>query len=358
MEEQQQHNTPHRPPVDRRSVAQLLMIGVIVSLGGIAAGLAINWFPTQASSQAHEIDTLYNVLIVATVPIFVLVETVVLFAVVRFRMRPGEELLDGPPIHGSTRLEIVWTAGPSALIAALVVYGFIVLGKIEKKPAHEMQVNVNGQQFAWSFQYPASGPGATKVVSDELYLPIGESVKFNIRSSDVLHAFWVPAFRIQEDAVPGVTTTYRITPTRLGSYDIICNELCGLGHSLMRSTVHVVTPAAFREWMAQRGASATVPAGASLDQVAATGKKVFTGSGGCGACHTLADAGTQGGIGPNLNKFLKRKSTAFIRTSVVDPSAYIEKGFGANIMPGNYSQTLTKDEVAAVVQYLAKVTNR
>lgn len=356
--EEPEHNTPHRPPVDRRSLLQLLAIGVVVSLGGIAAGLAINWFPTQASSQAHKIDTLYNVLIVATVPVFVLVETVVLFSVVRFRMRPGEERLDGPPIHGNTRLEIVWTAGPAALIAALVVYGFIVLGDIEHKPAHEMQVNVNGQQFAWSFQYPSSTAGATQVVSDELYLPKGESVKFNIRSSDVIHAFWVPAFRIQEDAVPGVTTTYRITPTRLGSYDIICNELCGLGHSVMRSTVHVVTPAAFHAWMAQRGAASTVPAGASTDLVAATGKKVFTGSGGCGACHTLADAGTQGAIGPNLDKFLKGKSAAFIRTSIVNPNAYIEKGFGANIMPGNFSQTLTKDEVNSVVSYLSKVTNK
>jgi len=338
---------------------QLLAIGTVVSLGGIALGLAINWFPTQASSQAHRIDTLYNVLIVATVPVFVLVETVVIFSVVRFRMRPGEERLDGPPIHGNTRLEIIWTAGPAAIIAGLVVYAFVVLGQIEKKPAREIQVNVNGQQFAWSFQYPAGSPGATQVVSDELYLPMGESVKFNIRSSDVIHAFWVPAFRIQEDAVPGVTTTYRITPTRLGSYDIVCNELCGLGHSVMRSTVHVVTPAAFRTWMAQRGASSSPPpAGASSDQVAAVGKKVFTGSGGCGACHTLGDAGTTAGIGPNLDKYLKGKSSTFIQTSIVNPNAYIEKGFGANIMPGNFSQTLTKAEVSSVVQYLAKVTNK
>ncbi len=356
--EEKEHNAPHRPPVDRRSLVQLLLIGLVVSLGGIAAGLAIDWFPAQASSQAHKIDTLYNVLIVVTVPVFVLVETVVIFSVVRFRMRPGEERLDGPPTHGNTRLEIIWTAGPSAIIAALVVYAFVVLGDIEHKPAREMQVDVNGQQFAWSFQYPSASPGATRVVSDELYLPQGESVKFNIHSSDVIHAFWVPAFRIQEDAVPGVTTSYRITPTRLGSYDIICNELCGLGHSVMRSTVHVVTPAAFRAWMAQRGASSTLPAGASADQVSAAGKKVFTGSAGCGACHTLADAGTTGTIGPSLDKFLKRKSAAFIRTSIVDPNAYIEKGFGANIMPGNFSKSLSKDEVNSLVRYLAKVTNK
>ncbi len=351
-----EHDAPHRPPASRSSLLPVFLIATLATAGGIVLGLVIPWFPPQADSQANPIDTLYYVLIAVTVPVFVLVETVVLYAVYKFRMRPGEELLDGPPIHGNTRLEIIWTSVPSAIIAALVVYAAVVLRHIEHKPAHEIQVQVYGQQFAWSFGYPASGPGAKPVVSTDLYMVKGTPVRFRIHSSDVLHGLWIPAFRLQEDAVPGTTQSFRVTPTRLGTYDIVCTELCGLGHSVMRSTVHVVTPAAYTAFLATRGAASTLPAAAGATQVAAMGKQVFTSTGGCGACHTLAAAGTTGTIGPDLAKYLKGKSEAFIRTSIVNPNAYVEKGFGANIMPANFGTSLSKDELDAVVKYVANVT--
>ena len=114
-------------------------------------------------------------------------------------------------------------------------YSFVVLHDNEKKPAREINVGVTGQQFAWTFQYPPSVTGGEPVESDQLYLPENESVNFNLHSKDVIHAFWIPAFRLQEDVVPGITTHWRVTPDRLGSYPIVCNLLCGLGHSLMRS---------------------------------------------------------------------------------------------------------------------------
>jgi cytochrome c oxidase subunit 2 len=355
--EEHSTGTAHRPPVGRRPVYQLVTIGAVSTAIGIAVGLSIDWFPTQASTQAHKIDTLYHVLIIVTVPIFVLVETIVLFSVWKFRMRPGEERLDGPPIHGNTRLEVIWTALPAMLITGLVVYAFIVLTDIESKPAHEMEINVTGQQFAWSFQYPA-GPGGHKVVADELYLPVDQPVRFRIHSVDVLHAFWIPAFRIQEDAVPGVTTNLRATPDRLGTYEIVCNELCGLGHALMRSRVHVVTATAFNSWLAARGGAATVAASGSPTQVAAVGKQVFLGSSSCGACHKLADARTSGAVGPNLDTALKGKSRLFIKQAIVDPYAHLPKGYGADIMPPNYGSTLSQGELDALTSYLAKVTSK
>jgi cytochrome c oxidase subunit II len=355
--EEHSTGTAHRPPVGRRPVYQLVTIGAVSTAIGIAVGLSIDWFPTQASTQAHKVDTLYHVLIIVTVPIFVLVETIVLFSVWKFRMRPGEERLDGPPIHGNTRLEVIWTSLPAALIAGLCVYAFIVLHDVEAKPAHEMEVNVYGQQFAWSFQYPA-GPGGHKVVADELYLPVDQPVRFRIHSVDVIHAFWIPAFRIQEDAVPGVTTNLRATPNRLGTYEIICNELCGLGHALMRSRAHVVTASAFNSWLAARGGAATVAATGSPTQVAAAGKQVFLGSSSCGACHKLADAQTAGAVGPNLDTALKGKSRLFIKQAIVNPYAHLPKGYGANIMPPNYGSTLSQGELNALTSYLAKVTSK
>ena len=243
----------------RHQLAQMLIIGVIASAIGIAVGLSINWFPKVASTQAEKIDNLFDVLIVASVPVFVLVEVVVLYSVWKFRMRPGEEEKDGPPIHGSTALEIIWTAIPALMIFGLVTYAYIVLLDIEKKPKREMTVEVTGQQFAWSYRYVE--PGKPTVNTDVLYIPRGESVRFNVKATDVIHDFWVPAFRMKSDAVPGITTHYRITPVRNGSYAVVCAELCGLGHSTMRSTVHVVDPNTFRGWLAQR--QAAKPAGAA-----------------------------------------------------------------------------------------------
>jgi len=344
---------------DRR-VTWLIVIGVIASAVGIAIGLAINWFPTPASTQAGKIDTLYDVLIVASVPMFVIVATVVIGSVVLFRMRPGQENQDGPPIHGNTRLEVFWTVLPVMLIAGLCTYAYIVLRETEKKPAaasaatRELKIGVLGQQFAWTFTYPPDVTGGKPLSTPELYLPVNRSVQFQVRAADVLHDFWVPAFREKIDAVPGITTRYRVTPTRLGTYQVVCAELCGLGHATMRSAVHVLSATAWQAWL-KKATKPAVAANAGPAQQAAAGKQLFA-SNGCGGCHTLADAGATGTVGPNLNKFLKGKAPAFIRTSIVDPNAYIEKGFAGGIMPQNFGKILTPAEINALVAYLKEVT--
>src|SRR3954463_2077120 len=229
---------------------------LIVSAVGIAFGLSIHWFPTDASTQAHKIDTLYDVLIIASVPIFVLVTGVVLYSVVFFRMRPGQENEDGPPIHGNTRLEVVWTAIPAMLLVGLCVYAYVVLREIEKKPTaanaatREMNVRVDGEQFAWTFTYPKAVTGSKQLATNELWLPVNRSVEFHIHAKDVLHDFWVPAFRMKMDAVPGIETHYRVTPKKTGVYPVVCAELCGLGHATMRASVRVVSPDAFKKFIA------------------------------------------------------------------------------------------------------------
>ncbi len=246
---------------NRRAILTAAIVGLIAVAIGIALSYQIHWFPVQASTQAKETDTLYHVLVIASVPIFVLVVTVILFSVWQFHMRPGEELKDGPPIHGNTRLEVFWTAIPAALLLGLVSYSFVVLHNNEKQPAGvpEVQIGVTGQQFFWDYEYSSSVTGGKPLKSYQLYLPEGYTVYFNLHSKDVIHAFWIPAFRLQEDVVPGITTHYRVTPDRLGTYPVVCNLLCGSGHSLMRSAVHVVPPARFRAWLAaQERAGSTV----------------------------------------------------------------------------------------------------
>ena len=125
----------------------------------------------QASKQARNTDRLYHVLVIATIPIFVLVVGVILYCVWQFRMRPGEELKDGPPIHGNTRLEVFWTVMPDGPAMAMVGYSFVVLHDNEKKPAHEIQIGVTGQQFAWSYEYPPSVTGGPPINSTSCTCP-------------------------------------------------------------------------------------------------------------------------------------------------------------------------------------------
>ncbi len=236
-----------RSRMARRPLLTAVLLGLIATAVGIFICLQIDWFPTQASTKAHEIDTLYDVLLIVSVPIFVLVMGVILYSVAMFRAKPGD-LSDGAPIHGNTRLEVIWVTIPFLIVSGLSVYGWIVLNSIEAKasPADALVINVKGQQFAWNFTYPGEG----KVKTNSLVLPENRPVEFRINTDDVLHDFWVPAFRVKSDAVPGLTTHIRATPNRIGTYPVVCAELCGLGHSTMRSRVQVVAPAKFDAWIA------------------------------------------------------------------------------------------------------------
>lgn len=243
----------------RHPLWQMLAIGVVASAIGIVLALLIHWFPADGSTQAHDVRTLYDVLLIASVPIFVLVATVIGYSVWNFRMKPGEEEKDGPPIHGHTRLEAVWTAIPAFLIVGLCAYSYSVLRSNESNHPRAMVVNVTARQFAFEFSY-RNAQGKV-VVSPQLYLPDHQPVVFHLRSLDVVHSFFVPEFSEKLDAVPGIVTTLRVTPTRDGRYPVECTELCGAGHSLMRAPAVVESPAAFRTWLSQQPANGAPPVG-------------------------------------------------------------------------------------------------
>jgi cytochrome c oxidase subunit 2 len=220
----------------------MLGIGVVASVIGVAICLLIDWFPVDASGAADQVDTVYDVLLICSVPVFVLVMTIAIYSVVRFRAKPGD-MRDGPPIHGNTRLEVIWVAVPFIMVTALAIYAWIVLDDIEAKQPDEMVVRVTGQQFTWTFGYP------DKVNSPTLVLPEGRPIDFRIESNDVVHSFWVPEFRLKSDAVPGLTTKIRLTPDRVGRYQVVCAELCGIGHAAMRQSVRVVPQDEFDSWL-------------------------------------------------------------------------------------------------------------
>jgi cytochrome c oxidase subunit II len=389
--------------VRKRPLLQMLVMGAIGLAILIPIALLIPWFPTIASKQASHAKTLYDVLLVLTIPIFVGVETVVLFSVWKFRMRPGEEEKDGPPIHGNTRLEVVWTAAPAVLILSLCIYAYTVLRSNEDSAKGETTINVTERQFAFEFSYPQAN--GQQVVSPELYLADNHPYLFHIRSLDVIHSFFVPDFSEKIDAVPGITTDLRVTPTRVGSYPAECTELCGAGHSLMRTFVRVLTPAAFQSWLSSQkpngpppigtppplaaqpgvpggpsGAPApAAPGGApsttttttpstSSAPATAAGKAVFTGSAGCSSCHTLAAAGASGTVGPNLDVRLRTDCASAastkirgatlaqcINTAITKPYAFLPPGYAAGVMPATFAQTLTPTQIQSLVTFLSSV---
>ncbi len=332
-----------RPPVRRGALLQLGLFAVVAFVIVGAVALVPRWLPTQASEQAHRIDFVFWFVTVICAAIFAIVAAVLTYSLIHFRAPPDDDS-DGPPIHGHTGLEIAWTAVPFVLVTSMAIISAIVLARDDRTGKDPLHVDVTAQQFAWSFKYP----DAHGLTSDVLRLPEGKTVAFTIRALDVIHSFWVPEFGQKQDAVPGIVTRLTVTPNRVGTYPVICTELCGLGHSVMRSTVIVMKPDAFAAWLKSAGKSVAGPG---------AGKAIFVNNG-CSACHTLAAAGATGKIGPDLDKLPAYAAQAhqplekFVHDSIVTPNSYIQPGFAKGIMPQNFGSTIPADQLASLVQYL------
>lgn len=274
-----------------------LLVGIVVTLVSIWYGQNHGLMPTQASTESVLIDGLFNTMMTIGCGLFLIVQGTLIIAAIRFRRRPDDQT-DGPPIEGNIPLEILWTSIPAVIVLGLAVYSFEVynsIGGLNLDPsahgmAHnghashqvaqmpgsamaapisadtsssntatttvasessELVVQAAGLQYAWIFTYPDTG-----VVAGELHVPVGRTVKLEITANDVLHAFWVPEFRLKQDAIPGTPTELRFTPNTVGQYPVICAELCGPYHGAMKTTVLAETPEEFQAWMASQQAMA------------------------------------------------------------------------------------------------------
>ena len=357
----------------RGSIVQLVVLGILFGAGAAAVALLIPWLPDPASKQADRIDFVFWFVTAICITIFALVAAVIVYSIIHFRARPYDDE-DGPPTHGNTGLEIVWTAVPAALVTAISIVSAVVLAQNEHLPgaasastARAAQSSTTGlcrprgpdplkplvvcvvaQQYAWLFQYP----DYQNATSATLHLPIDTTVQLQLQSRDVIHSFWVPEFGQKQDAVPGLLTKLVITPNRLGTFPVICTELCGLGHALMRSQATVETKNEFLTWAKGRGKGAGTGGGLS-----ASAKTYFVDNG-CDGCHTFKPAGAKGTVGPDLDNLSTAAQQAgqpleqFIHQSIVDPNAYIAPGYQKGVMPETFS-SLPKQQLNALVKYLA-----
>lgn len=318
-------------------------IGIVVGILVTLVAVLIPWLPTSASEEMDRIEFVFWFATVICIGIFALVASVIIYSVLMFRSPPEDES-DGPSIHGHTGLEVVWTVVPAVLVVAIGVLSAVVLSQNGNAGTNPLPVKVFALQFAWRFEYPEQNG----LKSGELVLPVGRSVKFEMQSADVIHSFWIPEMGQKQDLVPGITTRLVITPTREGSFTLICTELCGLGHATMRARVRVVPQAEFAAWVKEQESGG--PKGTS-------GAAVFA-SAGCGGCHAFTPAGSNGAIGPNLDNVAADAAKAgedpqaYVRESIVAPNKVLARGFAAGVMPRNYGDSLSSEEIDALVTYL------
>ncbi|MBO3457933.1 cytochrome c oxidase subunit II [Aetokthonos hydrillicola Thurmond2011] len=249
-----------------------LIAGILVTLISLWVAQNNSLLPEQASLQAPLVDNFFNVMVGIGTALFLVVQGAIVYSLIKFRRRRGDNG-DGQPIEGNFPLEILWTLVPGIIVIGLGIYSVNVyteMGGIEvnshhmiahdsepnsssigigSAPANEgkppsLVVNVSGMQYAWIFNYPDSDINA-----GELHVPIGQDVQLNISANDVIHSFWVPQFRLKQDAIPGQPTQLRFTATKTGEFPIVCAELCGAYHGSMRSSVVVHTPEDFERWL-------------------------------------------------------------------------------------------------------------
>jgi cytochrome c oxidase subunit 2 len=230
----------------RLPIVKMLAATVALTAAICAVMVPINWDGQQASTAAPKIDNLLTVMIILSSFVFSLVLVMLFYALWKFKAKPGDES-DGEPLHGNTRLEVAWTLIPTIIVLFAGGYSWSVLNEIEEPVKDSLTVDVFSQQYAWSFAYPGKGYVWTE---GEMHVPVDRQVHFKMHAQDVIHSFWVPEWRIKKDNVPGITTTAIVTPDKVGTYQLICTELCGFGHASMRAKVVVESPADFRKWIA------------------------------------------------------------------------------------------------------------
>jgi cytochrome c oxidase subunit II len=233
----------------RKGIVQLVAIGVVIGVAVTLVAVLFQWLPTSATKEFDRIQEIYWFATILSIVIFAIVSAVVVFSVWKWRVPPDDDA-EGPPIHGHTGLEIIWTAVPAILVIALGIVSAVVLSENGQASSNALHVKAIGQQFTWKFEYSDFG----NVQSGELVLPLDRQAQFTMEAVDVLHSFWVPQFGQKMDAVPGIETHINVTPTRTGEFAVICAELCGLGHATMRAKARVVTQAAFDKWIKEQRA--------------------------------------------------------------------------------------------------------
>src|SRR5216683_582995 len=302
-------------------------------------------FPEQASSVAIQVDAFYLFLVLITTFFSLLIALLILFFIIRYRQRPDRE---AEQIHGSTLLEIVWTVIPLGISMVIFIWGAVLYYHIENPPANALEIYGVGKQWMWKFQHP----GGQREINT-LHVPTGRPVKVTLISQDVIHDFFVPAFRVKNDVLPNRYVYSWFTPTVPGSYHLFCSPYCGTKHSAMIGEVVVLKPDDYAAWLAN---------GKAEGSLASMGEKLFQ-EFGCVTCHR-PDSGARG---PNLQGLYGRPvrlsdnrvvvaDDNYIRESILNPNAKIVSGFQP-IMP-TFQGVVSEEGLIQITEYIKHLSSQ
>ncbi len=301
------------------------------------------WMPVRGSSAAGEVDWLFQFILWVALFFFVLVVGLMVVFVMRYRRRPGVEPEESP--SHNTKLEIAWSVIPIILVMIMFYAGFKTYLGMEMAPRKAYEVQVVGQKWQWTFIYPN---GYSDPV---LHLPIDEPVQLLMRSDDVIHSFFVPAFRVKKDVVPGRYTKAWFEPTEAGVFPVYCAEYCGTGHSDMTTAVVVHEPGGFEEWM-------TTAANLYADLPPAEAGQMIYAAKGCTACHSID--GTKM-VGPSFKGVFGKSETMksgetitvdenYLRESIYNPQVKVLEGYEP-VMP-TYQGTVNEEELGYIIEFI------
>jgi len=303
---------------------------------------SIPFFPEQASAIAGNVDALYAFLVLVTAFFSLSIAICIVYFAVKYRRR-SEDYIPGP-VHGGLALEIIWSVIPLVLSMIMFAWGASIFFTESRPPSDSMEIYVTGKQWMWKLQHLE---GQREM--NELHVPVNRNIKLTMTSEDVIHDFFVPAFRSKSDVVPGRYTTEWFRPTKIGEYHIFCAEYCGTRHSNMIGTVYVMAPAAYEAWLA---------GGSGQGSLAQKGEALFQQLG-CVNCH-LTDG--QGRC-PNLvGVFGKPQRTnagvvvadaSYVRESILNPGAKVVEGY-QNIMP-TFQGLVTEDGLQQLIEYVKSI---
>jgi cytochrome c oxidase subunit 2 len=297
-------------------------------------------FPVAASAEAREVDLLFLATVLLSIFFTSLITALLIGFAIKYRRRPK----DKPPaaIHGSIVLEILWMVIPLFLALTVFVWGADVYFQLSRPPDDTVTVNVVGKRWMWKLQHPS---GRREI--NELHVPLGTAVRLNMTSEDVIHSFYVPAFRVKADVLPGRYTTTWFRATRPGRYHLFCAEYCGTQHSGMIGWVEVMEPEAFQAWLA---------GGAGEVSMAAAGERLFYDLG-CATCHSRSS----GHRGPLLDKLYSSTvklqtgesvpaDEAYLRESILYPAAKVTSGYQP-VMP-TFRGLVNEEGILELIEFL------
>lgn len=331
-------------------VIALIIVITLVAWAALGAGFD-GLVPIRASEESFFVDRLLGMHLYVIAFLFALIMGFMFYSIIFFKRKPGDTG-DGDYFHGNTTLEIIWTVLPLGTVLYFGVLGAGYLSEITAPEPDELVVNVTGSQWNWRFDYPDYG-----ISSPELILPKDHQILLQISSLDVIHSFWVPEFRLKQDAVPGAVNPLRITPTEAGKYTVRCAEICGKDHTYMLADVSVLSQADFDEWLSAQ-------LGPSDAEIAEIGRGVAE-LNGCFKCHSVDGSP---GDGPTWLGVYEETVTLedgsevlvdedYIRQSILDPSSQIVAGFTDVDMPVNFSAVLSDADLDALVAFIESLSN-